>query len=249
MYLQSINKYKDQYISKMVKNIFWEAWAIIPLLLCRLRPTLVWSPWSTAKQMWALRAIWNTGFWHWDKDDSNVTGGWRTQPGLRYTIYIPGTEIEIRTAYIFYHPGKFYFVTSTDWKKKHYWSFAGSSDDRTTDFTFNPRSLIRFVFNNDIATKPSEFIGFTCVLITRPISLSYFDHGSRALVGLGFLILQVPRSYSDTPHSVGLLWTSDRPVTGTSTWQYTTLTRDWHSRSRWDSNPQTEQATSHRPTP
>ena len=35
-------------------------------------------------------------------------------------------------------------------------------------------------------------------------------------------------SHSDTPHWVGFLWTSDRPVTETSTWQHTTLTRDRH---------------------
>ena len=29
-------------------------------------------------------------------------------------------------------------------------------------------------------------------------------------------------------HSGGLVWTSDRPVTDTSTWQHTTLTRDRH---------------------
>jgi hypothetical protein len=34
-------------------------------------------------------------------------------------------------------------------------------------------------------------------------------------VGLGFLIVEVLRYHSDTPHSVGLLWTSDRPVAGT----------------------------------
>jgi hypothetical protein len=33
-------------------------------------------------------------------------------------------------------------------------------------------------------------------------------------------------------HSVGLLWTSDQPVTETSTWQHTTLTRDGHPCSR-----------------
>jgi hypothetical protein len=33
-------------------------------------------------------------------------------------------------------------------------------------------------------------------------------------------------SHSDTPHSVGLLWTRDRPVAEASTWQHTTLTRD-----------------------
>ena len=32
----------------------------------------------------------------------------------------------------------------------------------------------------------------------------------------------------DTPRSVGLLWTSDRPDAETSTWQHTALTRDRH---------------------
>jgi len=32
----------------------------------------------------------------------------------------------------------------------------------------------------------------------------------------------------DTPHSVGLLWTSGQPEAETSTWQHTTLTRDRH---------------------
>jgi hypothetical protein len=31
-------------------------------------------------------------------------------------------------------------------------------------------------------------------------------------------------SYSDTPQWIGLLWTRDRPVAETSTWQHTTLT-------------------------
>ena len=33
---------------------------------------------------------------------------------------------------------------------------------------------------------------------------------------------------SDTPHSVGLLWTDDQCDTETSTWQHTILTRDTH---------------------
>jgi hypothetical protein len=53
------------------------------------------------------------------------------------------------------------------------------------------------------------------------------SHGSTALVSLG-LLYEVPRSHSDTPHSVGLLWTGDQPVEETSTWQHTTLTRDRH---------------------
>jgi len=43
-------------------------------------------------------------------------------------------------------------------------------------------------------------------------------------VGQGLLIFEDSRSHSDTPHSVGLLWTSDKPVAGSYTWQHTTLT-------------------------
>jgi hypothetical protein len=35
------------------------------------------------------------------------------------------------------------------------------------------------------------------------------------------LIHEVPISHSDTQHSVGLLWTTNRPVAETSTWQHT----------------------------
>ena len=51
-----------------------------------------------------------------------------------------------------------------------------------------------------------------------------FFNCSAALVGLGFLVVEVSRPHSDTPHSVGLLWTSDRPVSETCTW--TTLDTD-----------------------
>ena len=60
----------------------------------------------------------------------------------------------------------------------------------------------------------------------------------------GFLI-----TYNDAPQSVGLLWTSDQSVAETSTWQHTTLTTDKHPWSRWDSNPQSQQASGRRPTP
>jgi hypothetical protein len=47
---------------------------------------------------------------------------------------------------------------------------------------------------------------------------------------LGGLVLVIFRRFTitllDTPHLVGLLWTSDQPVAETSTWQHTTLTRD-----------------------
>jgi len=37
------------------------------------------------------------------------------------------------------------------------------------------------------------------------------------LVGQGLLIIKALRSHSDTPHSVGILWTSDHPDAETST--------------------------------
>ena len=39
-------------------------------------------------------------------------------------------------------------------------------------------------------------------------------------MGLGILVVEVSRLHSDTPRSVGRLWTSDRPVTQASTWQH-----------------------------
>ena len=48
------------------------------------------------------------------------------------------------------------------------------------------------------------------------------------LLGQDLLIVEVSRSHSDTPQSVGLLWTSDQSDAETSTWQHTTLTRNRH---------------------
>ena len=53
----------------------------------------------------------------------------------------------------------------------------------------------------------------------------------------------------DTPHSVGLLWTSDQPDAKTSTGLHTTLTRDKHPRRKRDSNPQCHRVSGRRPTP
>ena len=45
----------------------------------------------------------------------------------------------------------------------------------------------------------------------------------------GLLIIVDSRSHSDTPHAVGLLWTSDQPDAETSIWQNTKLTTDSHA--------------------
>jgi len=48
------------------------------------------------------------------------------------------------------------------------------------------------------------------------------------LEGQVLLIVEVSRSHSDTPHSVGILSTSDQPNAEPSAWLQTTLTRDRH---------------------
>ena len=62
---------------------------------------------------------------------------------------------------------------------------------------------------------------------------------------VGLLNIEASHSHSDTPHSLALLWTSDRPDVETSTCQHTTLTRDLHPCPRRDSNPQFQQASGH----
>jgi len=67
-------------------------------------------------------------------------------------------------------------------------------------------------------------------------------------VGQSLLIVEASRLHSDTSHSVGIPWTDDLADAGTSTWQHTTFTRDKHPWPRWDSNPQSQQASGSRPT-
>ena len=45
----------------------------------------------------------------------------------------------------------------------------------------------------------------------------------QSLAGQGLPIVETSRSHSDTPHLVGLLWTSDQSDAEISTWQHTTL--------------------------
>jgi hypothetical protein len=68
------------------------------------------------------------------------------------------------------------------------------------------------------------------------------------LVGLGFLIIEASRSYSDTPQLVGLLWTSVQPDTEISNTTLHAQQTDRHSFSQLDSNPQSQQASGRSPT-
>jgi hypothetical protein len=77
----------------------------------------------------------------------------------------------------------------------------------------------------------------------------YFSTVQQPKVGQGLLIIEALRSHSDTTQSVGLLWTSDRPVAEISTWQHTTLKRDIHPCHLSNSNPQPQQLSGRGPTP
>jgi len=61
------------------------------------------------------------------------------------------------------------------------------------------------------------------------------------LVSQSLLIIEASRSHSDIVHSVGLLWKSDQPHAGTSTWKNTTPTREGHLYPWRGSNPQSQQ--------
>jgi hypothetical protein len=98
------------------------------------------------------------------------------------------------------------------------------------------------------------------VVLTDPLSVFLCQYTStlhdislpmaqQPLVGQGLLIIEASRSHSGTPHSVGLLWTSDQLDAETATWQHTTLTRDRYPCPRRDSNPQCQNASGRRPTP
>ena len=57
---------------------------------------------------------------------------------------------------------------------------------------------------------------YWAALAARPVAF-VFTMVQQPGVGQGLLISEVSPSHSDTPHSVGLLWTSDRPDAETST--------------------------------
>jgi len=78
--------------------------------------------------------------------------------------------------------------------------------------------------------------------------LIFFYRGWTAPVYQDLLIIDALQSHSDTPHSVGLLWTRDQPETEISTLQHTALTTDKHPCPRRDSNPQSQLASGRRPT-
>jgi hypothetical protein len=76
-----------------------------------------------------------------------------------------------------------------------------------------------------------------------------FSMVQQPLMGQGLLIIEASQSHWDTPHSVELPWTSYQPDAETSAWQPTTHSTDRHPCPRWDTSPQCQEASSHRPMP
>jgi len=72
------------------------------------------------------------------------------------------------------------------------------------------------------------------------ISPLFYSCGSTAPSGSGPPVVEASQSYSDTPHSVGLLWSYRRDF-------YLSIhkTRNRHPCPRRDSNPQFQQASNH----
>ena len=67
------------------------------------------------------------------------------------------------------------------------------------------------------------------------------------LMGQCSVIIEASQLHSDRPHLVGLLWTGDRPIAETSTWQHTSLTTEKHAPVEFE--PAMQQASGRRPTP
>ena len=51
-------------------------------------------------------------------------------------------------------------------------------------------------------------------------------YSKKTQAGQGLLIVEPSRSHSDTPYSIGLLWTSVQPDAENSSWRNSTLTRN-----------------------
>ena len=81
------------------------------------------------------------------------------------------------------------------------------------------------------------------------VHLFFISHGLGAPSGSGPPLRLLGHIQTHhTSHTVGILWTSDRPVAETSTCQHTTLTTDGHPCHWRDFNPQSQQKSGRRPT-
>jgi hypothetical protein len=71
-------------------------------------------------------------------------------------------------------------------------------------------------FMTGFSPRTSDLRVFTTTRVPHSHHGRFFM-GQHPLVGQGLLIFEASRSHSDTPHSLGLLWTSDQHDAYTST--------------------------------
>ena len=108
----------------------------------------------------------------------------------------------------------------------------------------------RYLLLNPLS-NPSKSVYPYVFFVTNyvAVTLLFLFLGATTPSGQGFPNSRGFYITHDAPHSVELLWTSDQLVAESSTWQHTTLTTDKHPCPRWDSNPQSQQASGRRTTP
>jgi hypothetical protein len=104
------------------------------------------------------------------------------------------------------------------------------------------QQFLRFQNNN-----ARGLVVIQCTIKSKTIKMNLnsvfiFALGQQPPVDQGLLIIEASWTHSDTPHWVGLLWTSDQSDAETSTWHHKTLTQDGYPCHRRDSNPQSQQA-------
>jgi hypothetical protein len=107
------------------------------------------------------------------------------------------------------------------------------------DIVLNGASSYHWAFN-----VVCLFVCLFVFLALQPIMAVF----SQPVSGLILLVLRCFLiTQNEAPLSIGLLWTSVQLVVEISTWQHTTLTTDKHPCPRWNSNPQSQQASGRRP--
>jgi len=102
---------------------------------------------------------------------------------------------------------------------------------RSIDTSFNASNTTTIKYYNKTPHKWKHILhiySYRANTHTRVRVLYIHFMAQQPLMGQVFNIIEDSRSHSDTPHSAGLLWTSNRRIAETSTWQCTTLTRKRH---------------------
>jgi hypothetical protein len=167
------------------------------------------------------------------RSGSSVLEGWFQLDSLVHTYIVDHTHTQFRLVPDF--PERSYCVirrvfsiTPTRMEKKSEVSVSIScllALISTQDLPNTKRKRKSSVHNDDIRTwiKFRSHLKIDSLRITTAgegNEVFLFPMVQQPLLGQGLLIIEAPLSHSDTPHSIGLVWTSDQPDAETSTWQH-----------------------------